>query len=207
MSGWDFDKSPKGDKKERKYTKFAPGVTRIRLLNDAPEVKWIHWMTKFNKAVTCPGKDCPICEIRRQQKANGQQPSYNMSRRLYLNVYNLDTNQVEMMEQGVSFFEDLRDLKEDVVSKGKKLSDAIIRVKRRGEGKDDTSYRLDIDEIVPLSKEEWETYTPQMEDLAELSKPTEPSQILELLNGKTWEEVFAKNDSDESEEKEDFQLK
>lgn len=194
MSGWNFEKSSKGNGKETKYTKFAVGITKIRLLNEAPESKWIHWMPKFNKAITCPGKGCPICEIRRQQKTNGQTPTYNMSRRLIMNVLNLDTNQVEVMEQGVTFYEDLRDLKEDIIAKGKELPDAILKVKRRGDSKDDTSYRIDVDAIAPLTKEEMDKHRESMVDLKEFTAPHEIDQILELLSGKAWEDVFKRDE-------------
>lgn len=175
--GWDFNEGS-GDKAN--FTKFPVGITRIRILDEEPLMRWTHWMPQFQKSVNCPGKGCPVCEIRKQQKANKEEYTYNMGRRLTMNVYNHDTNRVEIMEQGITFFEDLRDIMTDLTEKGKKLKDAILKVRRRGSTKDDTSYRIDIDSEEPLSVEEIDAFD-KMVDMKDYFKPHTPAQILMLL--------------------------
>ena len=63
---WDFEINSGGAKAE--FTKFPVGVTRIRVIDDEPNVRWTHWIQQHKRSINCPGKDCPICEIRRYQK-------------------------------------------------------------------------------------------------------------------------------------------
>lgn len=193
--GWNFDSGNQGSGggKKQNFTKFPVGVTRIRVLDDAPNVRWVHWMPQFSRSVNCPGRGCPIDEIRKQQKANGEPYSYNMSRRFAINIYNHDTGLQEIMEQGIGFMEDLRDLMTDLQANGKSLNDVILKVRRRGTGKDDTSYRVDIDVEEPMSVVEQSAKNEKI-DLTEYFKPHTPEQILELLQfrGATKEEYTNK---------------
>lgn len=174
--GWDFNEG----QDKTNFTKFSVGITRIRILDEEPMVRWIHWMGQYQKSVNCPGRGCPIDEIRKQQKANGEDYTYNMGRRFTINVYNHDTNRAEIMEQGITFFEDLRDVMTDLTDQGKKLKDVILKVRRRGSTKDDTSYRIDIDVEEPLSVPEIDAYD-NLVDMKEYFKPHNPAQILKLL--------------------------
>lgn len=185
MSDWNFDTNSSNTGGKAEFTKFGVGVTRIRVLDDAPMVRWTHWLPAHKRSVNCPGKGCPICEIRRQQKANGEPYTYAMGRRYAMNIFNLDTGKVEIMEQGVGFFEDLRDVKEDAESKGHTLRDVTVKVKRRGLGKDDTSYRLDLDEVEPTD----EVFEGVIE-LKEYFKPHTPEQVLRVISGEEWNEVM-----------------
>jgi hypothetical protein len=175
MSAWDFDDNDKAS-----FTKFPVGVTRIRVIDAEPHVRWTHWMPQYQKSINCPGRGCPIDEIRKRQKANGEAYSYNMSKRFAINSYNHETSRGEIMEQGVTFFEDLRDMMKELRSDGKKLQDVTLKVKRRGNTKDDTSYRLDIDEESPLSAAELEAVEKKT-NLPEYFKPHTPDQILKLI--------------------------
>lgn len=168
-----------GQGKKTNFTKFPVGVSRIRVLDEQPDVRWTHWLNQYRKSVNCPGRGCPIDEIRRQQKANGEPYTYGMSRRFAINIWNYETNQVEVMEQGITFMEDLRDVMTDIKEDGGNLSDFILKVRRRGTAQDDTSYRIDKDEAVPaneLNKEYEKT------NLREYFKPHTPEQILALIN-------------------------
>lgn len=176
------------------FTKFPVGITRIRIIDEAPHIRWVHWMPVHKRTVNCPGKDCPICEIRRQQRTNKEPYTYGVSRRFTMNIFNYETGKIEIMEQGITFFEDLRDLKDDLEEENKTLQDAIIKVRRRGTGKDDTSYRLDID-----GQAEEDLPTEEITDLIEYFKPHTNEQILRLVNGETWEEVFPINVEEEKE--------
>jgi len=196
-AGWDFDlDGDAGSSKKAEFTKFPVGITRIRVLDGVPDVRWTHFLNQFKRSVNCPGRGCPICEIRKNQKANKEPITYAMGRRFAVNVFNLETGKVEICEQGKGFFEDLRDLKDELQDKGKNLSDAIIKVKRRGTGKDDTSYRLDVESIDMLSPDERAKYEEDIIKLDEYFKPHTNEQILRLVKGEAWEDVMKTEDTE-----------
>ncbi len=191
---WDFGTN----QTKAEFTKFPVGITHIRVIDDVPFVRWTHWLPKYSRAVTCPGQGCPICDIRKKQKEAGLDYTYGVSRRIAINIINRETGKVEIMEQGINFFNDLRDLMMDLKEKGKKLSDVDIKVRRRGMGKDDTSYRLDIDKEYPLSENDLSLMDIK-QNLPEYFKPNTPEQLQQLIDGKPWDEVFAKNNAENNE--------
>lgn len=204
-TGWDFEAGNGGGQKQN-FTKFPQGVTRIRVLDSAPNIRWSHWMPQFQRSVNCPGRGCPIDEIRRQQKANGEPYSYNMTKRFAMNIYNHDTNQAEIMEQGITFMEDLRDIMTELRESGKSLQDVILKVRRRGSNQNDTSYRIDVDVEEPLSAPE-ESALDAKVDLEEYFKPHTPEQILALLQVREgtlqdyqakWTEIMSDGESEEA---------
>ncbi len=197
MSGWDFNSNEGGAKAD--FTKFAPGIARIRVLDDEPFMRWTHWLNQWKRSINCPGKGCPICEIRKQQKANKEPYTYAVAKRLAMNVMNYETNKVEIMEQGVGFFEDLRDVMNDIVDKGDTLADAIIKVKRRGTTKDDTSYRLDLDSIDKISGIELDALKSKTTDLSDYFKPNTVEQILRIVQGESWDDVMKQESNQEDE--------
>lgn len=203
---WDFDNNQGGNTKSAEFTKFPEGITEVRVLgNDAvPHERWTHWLPKQNKSVNCPGKGCPICEIRKNQKANKEPYSYSMQRRFALEVYNKNTERVEIMEQGITFFTDLREVRAMLAEEGKTFDDAYIKVRRRGTGKDNTSYRLDIGDTVELTNEEKKAIEEKM-DLNEYFKPHTIEQITRLVNGEDWSEVM-KDSFEPTEDEEKFDL-
>ena len=204
MSGWDFENKSENTGVKAEFTKFPVGITRIRIIDDAPVLRWTHWINQHKRSINCPGKGCPICEVRRQQKANKEPYTYNVAKRLAINIINRETGKLEIMEQGISFFEDLRDIREDLSKEGLRLQDVDIRVRRRGTGKDDTSYRLDIDERTPMSEAD-KKLAENAIDLQEYFKPHTPEQILRIMNGEDWNEVMY--DSKKDDEKEQIELK
>ena len=196
--GWDFDKN---NNNKVEFTKFPVGITKIRVLDEAPFMRWVHWLPQHNRTVNCPGNNCPICEIRRQQKANKESYTYSTARRLAMNIFNYETGKIEIMEQGINFFQDLRDLKNDLEDENKVLQNVVIKVRRRGTGKDDTSYRLDIE-----GDAQEELPTEEIVDLKEFFKPHEPDIILRLINGESWNDVFPQNNNKEEKEEEEKEV-
>jgi hypothetical protein len=184
-TGWDLDAGNTGSGSSDKveYTKFPEGITRLRLVDDAPFQRWTHWMPKYQRSVTCPGgRECPICQIRKREKDNKITPqSYNVAKRFCMNVINRETGKLEIMEQGKMVFEDIRDLMDDLKRKELTLIEADLRFKRRGTTKDDTSYRVDIDEEYPLTDEDMKQLKFKV-DFKEYLKPHTHDQILELVN-------------------------
>lgn len=200
---WDLDG---GNKIE--YTRFPVGVTRIRVLSDAPHMRWVHWMPKFQRSVTCPGQGCPIDELRKQAKDNGQDYPYGMGKTFSMNIYNHESERYEIMEQGITFMQDLRDVMTDLKAEGKTLKDVTLRVRRRGTGKDDTSYRIDVDEEVEMNGAEKSAYA-SAKDLSEYFKPHTVEQITALLAvtadspdkyREAWNEIMSGKEDGESTE-------
>jgi hypothetical protein len=196
VQSWDLDAGNSGGGKIG-FIKFPEGITRIRIIDNAPYQRWIHFFRKFKRSVNCPGKSCPICEIRRAEKANKMPYSYDMQKKFVLNVINRETGNVEIMEQGKTFMQDLIDLKGDLERKGKTIQDADFKIRRRGTTKDDTSYRIDIDEESPLSVKDMELAKSKL-NFAEYFKPTPVEKILRLINGEDWE-IVMKNDDESND--------
>lgn len=213
--GWDFDsKSSSSSGGKVNFTEFPEGVTRIRLLDEAPFSRWTHWMngvTKTGKGrkINCPGIGCPICEIRKQQKANKMPYTYSVQQAMAINVINRETNRSEIMEQGKLFFNDLRELMIDQKERGKSILDSDLRIRRRGLGQQDTTYRIDIEEEFPLTEDDLKLAEGKI-NLEDYFKPHSPEDILRLINGEKWEDVFSSGNNDSNEDstsEEEFELK
>lgn len=206
MSGWDFDGN---DSSKKEFTKFSEGITKIRIIDDAPNIRWTHWMQKHQRSINCPGRGCPICDIRQKQKNNKEQYTYPMARRLSMQILNRGTGKLEIMEQGVTFFEDLKVVREDLNKANKTLLDVDVQVRRRGTTKDNTTYRLDVAEEYPLTEVELEIIKNKV-DLNEYFAAHTPEQILRILNGEEWNEVMYENNEDNKDEnktdEEEFEL-
>lgn len=182
MQSWDLDARPEQDGGDKVgYTSFPEGITRIRIVDNAPYMRWTHWMQKYQRSVTCPGKGCPICEIRKREKENGiKNQSYAVAKRFTIHILNRETNNLEIMEQGKTFFEDLKLLMGDLQKEGKTLIDADIKVRRTGMDKDNTRYRIDLDEKYPLSDAD-KAQLERRIDFREYYKPQSPEQIMQLI--------------------------
>ena len=186
MTGWDFDNTSNGKKQD--FTKFPEGVTKIRIVDDVPNVRWTHWLQKHNRSANCPGKGCPICEIRKVQKANKQDYTYPMSRRFAIQVINRNTGKLEILEQGVTFFEDLKDLRAILAEDNLKLTDVDISVRRRGKDTN-TTYRLDRAEEYPYTEEDNKLIEGKI-NLDEYFVPHTPEQLTRVINGEEWDKVM-----------------
>lgn len=204
-TSWDLDKGNEGGGSSSSFTKFPVGLTNIRVIDPAPHQRWIHWMNQFRKSVTCPGKGCPICEIRKREKANKQKETYSMQKKFAINILNRATEAREIMEQGRTFMDDLVMVKQDIEKDeetgqetGKTLLDFDAKVRRTGTEQDDTKYRIDKGNESPLSDKDKELMETRV-DLDEYFKPTSVEQITQLLNGAKWDDVFGTNDKKDGE--------
>ena len=194
---WDLDDKKQSNKVE--FTKLPEGITRLRIVDDAPYSRWVHWMPQFKRSVNCPGTNvCPIDKIRKKQKDAGETPTYGIAKRFAIHVINRETGKLEILEQGKTFFEQLRDLNTDEGD----LREYDIKVRRRGSGLD-TSYRVDVAERTALSENDEKLLEGKVK-LNEFFKPHTVEQIERLLAGEAWDDVM-KNIS-ESEDDEEIVL-
>lgn len=174
---WDLD----GGQDKTHFTTFAVGVTRIRVLSEAPHQRWTHWMDQFRRSVTCPGMNiCPIDKMRKAERDAEMPETYKAANTFSMYIYNHDAQRLEIMERGKEFMEDLKSVMLDLKERGKKLEDVILKVRRTGTGRQDTRYRIDIDEEAPLSDAEVLAKS-SMKSLIEYFRPQTPEQIEELL--------------------------
>ena len=170
-----------GDKAEKTpYTKFENGNTLIRILDDEPFSFWSHWLQKQQTSVTCMGRDCPICNIIAQMKANKAEQIYSNSKRHAIRIWNYTTGKMEIMIQGKTFFTDLLTLHKEVGD----LKTYDIKVVRKGSGTD-TKYTL-----LPQRESEFEHESDVAEvNMADTFKAPSKEEMLLLIEGKTWAEI------------------
>lgn len=180
---WDDVNRTSGSTKKNTYTKFGEGNTVIRIIDNEPYSFWSHWMQKHNNGVSCLGKDCPICSVIAQQKANKEVPTYSSTQRHAVRIWNYTTNQMEVMIQGKTFFQQLLTLHKEVGD----ITTYDIKVVRKGSDTNTTYTLLPQKESVFAHKDELEDI-----DFAESLKAPERDKLLLLMEGKTWEEVFGK---------------
>jgi len=177
-NAWDIVAKKESNTKVN-YTKIPEGVTIIRILDEAPIVRYTHWMPNAKRTITCIGKaKCPVCNIIAQAKANNQTSPYSSRQMFSLNIYNYNTKQVEVLEQGRSFFEELLIIKED----NGDVTGYDLKIRRRGMDKN-TSYRLDI--INAENSINIEDYANEKVKLDELFKEMTQDEITALILGKS----------------------
>ena len=162
------------------YTKFNEGNNLIRILDNEPFSYWSHWLNKQQTSVACMGKDCPICAIIAQMKANKETPIYTSTMRHAIRIWNYTTNQMEIMIQGKNFFNDLLTLHKEVGD----ITSYDIKVVRKGEGTE-TKYTL----LPTVPKDFAITDGITEVDMKDVFSPPTKEEMLLLIEGKTWSEI------------------
>lgn len=173
------------------YTKFENGSTIIRILDNEPFSFWSHWLQKQQTSVTCLGKDCPICNVIRAQKANKETPQYSSTQRHCVRIWNYKEERLEVMIQGRTFFSQLLDLHKEVGD----ITTYDIKVIRKGEGTN-TTYTL-----LPQPAKEFEIPNQEEFDsinLSELMAPPTMENMLMLMEGHTWAEINGMSESNDA---------
>lgn len=186
---WNFKGNDnQGNKLE--YATLAEGITKIRILDDAPVVYFAHWSPSDKRFINCPGmNDCPICALRKVQKEQGLDFTFGTSRKIAIRVWNYNTERIEILEKGVTFFDDLHLLMQDLAEEGVPLQDAIIKIRRTGTGKDNTKYRIDLDSKSPIEDTVYDKLkeTPLIKDQV---KPHTVEFIKRVLDGEAMKDIY-----------------
>lgn len=171
------------------YAKLNPGTTMIRILDNEPYSFWSHWLAHQNTGVTCLGKDCPICAVIAEQRANkDMEKKYNSSQRHALRVWNYATNQMEVLVQGKTFMQQLLTYHKEVGD----ITGYDIKVIRSGNGTD-TTYTM-----IPQVPAEFKAEGKEIVDVdfKEYFKPLDREKVIQLMEGKSYGEIFAKSSDD-----------
>lgn len=213
LFGWDDianDKSSDGNKDSMDYTKFPEGSTIIRVLDKEPYTRWTHWVQQANGGkglgVTCIGKGCPICELISIAKANKEKPKYTSRKVHSMRIINRTTEKVEINEQGKTFYENLKNIMDEVGD----VRAYDIKVIRKGTGINDTSYTLlpmkatgsfdmvnDKYVFKDFATEDKEKFDDTF-SFTDLYNPPTQEQVLAILEGKPLNEIFtSENKTDE----------
>ena len=188
---WDEVEGKSSDENKVNYIKFAEGkATVIRVLDEAPVSKWRHWIQSANRSVTCCGKGCPVCASITTAKDAGITPMFSSVMRHTLHVINKNTGELELLEQGKTFFDQLLTLKNNAGD----LRDYDIKVIRTGKDKK-TTYLCIPMQPTGLSKFEQELYEANKVDITDLVKAYTPEQTKGFMEGKSAEEIFQNNDA------------
>ena len=187
-STWDEvlrDPSQGGGKTE--FTKLQNGITELRFLDAEPFVRWAHWLAQAKRNVSCIGAECPICDAIKASKQAGIKPQFTSNRKFAMHVLNLTTGNVEVLEQGKVFFTQLHALHEEIGD----IRNYNIKVKTQNAGSTDVTYTL-----LPCSpselNDEQKELCKDLKPFEEVFKKPTKDQVIQLMSGKSPEEVFKK---------------
>ena len=188
FGGWDEvlrDPSQGGGKTE--FTKLQNGITELRFLDAEPFVRWAHWLAQAKRNVSCIGAECPICDAIKASKQAGIKPQFTSNRKFAMHVLNLTTGNVEVLEQGKVFFTQLHALHEEIGD----IRNYNIKVKTQNAGSTDVTYTL-----LPCSpselNDEQKELCKDLKPFEEVFKKPTKDQVIQLMSGKSPEEVFKK---------------
>lgn len=197
FGGWDevLKEGNGGSTTKTEFTKLQNGITELRFLDDEPFARWAHWLQVCKRNISCIGAGCPICEAIKSAKQAGTKPPYSSNRKFAMHVLNLTTGKVEILEQGKNFFTQLHALHEEVGN----IKDYNIKVKTQNAGSTDVIYTLLPCAPKPLTEEEQAMIT-ELKDFDEIFKKPTREQVIELMSGKSPEEVFGSKSSTEEDE-------
>lgn len=189
-----------------RYTKLEGTVTG-RVLDDEPVTNWTHWVQNMNGgkggSVDCIGKEtCPICQIIEADKAAGRPKKYSSSKKHKINFLNRKTGEVEVLNSGETVFEGLKNI---MIQMGD-LKNIDVSITKTGEKKQTKYAVLPVIKmgVSPAPLSDAERALPKY-DLTTLNKPLTPEQIVGLLEGKSYKDVFTKpEDVQEESDNVDF---
>ena len=186
MSTWDLamkSENLREGKGETNYVKFVEGNNQMRILDKEPKAVWVHWLANANNgkglSVVCLGKDCPMCQKYRYDKANKVQTRDRLSRQFVINVYNRNTERVELLQKGKSIFETLATFH-------KQMSDITvydINIVKAEKGLDTKYTPVPVMQSQPIP-EGLELY-----DLDEVTQTFDPLVVELLISGMTIEDA------------------
>ena len=176
------------------FTKLQNGITELRFLDGEPFVRWAHWIAQAKRNVSCIGAECPVCDAIKASRQAGIKPQFTSNRKFAMHVLNLNTGNVEVLEQGQVFFTQLHALHEEIGD----IRNYNIKVKTQNAGSTDVTYTLLPCQVTELNEEQKELCK-ELKPFEEVFKKPTKDQVIQLMSGKSPEEVFKKASEDDEE--------
>ena len=189
FGGWDevLRDPSQGGSGKTEFTKLQNGITELRFLDAEPFVRWAHWIAQAKRNVSCIGAECPVCDAIKASKQAGMKPQFTSNRKFAMHVLNLTTGNVEVLEQGKVFFTQLHALHEEIGD----IRNYNVKVKTQNAGSTDVTYTL-----LPCSpnelNDEQKELCKDLKPFEEVFKKPTKDQVVQLMSGKSPEEVFKK---------------
>lgn len=184
------------------FIEFPEGATEVRIVDKEPFSRWVHWIPQLRRSYTCPGKGCPICNIIKNAKANGEIPKYNSQKRYCIHAIDRKDGQLKILENSKTFFGSLLTIRKAMLDTFGDLTNYDIKIIRTGKGKQ-TQWNIIPLGQTPLTDKEEKDIEENRVDFATYLKAPTPEQLTRLLNGETPDEVF-KEEPDEEDIEVDF---
>jgi hypothetical protein len=200
----EMDINNEGGNQESKkidFIQFPEGATILRIVDNEPVGKWKHWIPQIKRSIICPGKGCPICNIIKNAKANGETPPYSSQKKYHIHVIDRKDGQLKILENSKTFFGDLLTIRKEMMETYGELTNYDIKVIRSGKGKN-TKWTILPSIKTPLTEEELKIIEENRIDFNEYFKAFTPEQIIRILNGENIEDVL-KDSNEEVENNED----
>ena len=186
MSTWDLaleNENSREGKGETSYVKFQDGNNQMRILDAEPKAVWVHWLSQANNgkglSVVCLGKNCPMCEKLRYDKANNVQTRDRIQRQFVINVYNRATQRVELLQKGKTIFETLATFHKSMGD----ITGYDINIVKTGRGLD-TRYT-----VIPVMQSEPVPQGLELYNLDEVTKVFERPMVDLLMSGMSIEDA------------------
>lgn len=165
------------------FTKFPEGITKIRVLDNTPHLRWAHWLPQISRKITCAGFNCPIDELNKRAKAQGEANVYDNSRAFSFNIFNHNENRHELMEEGVTFFDELKLAMIDAVTEnpGISVESFVFKIRKSRNTAGKNSWRIDLDNVSEPGANVLSAME-QKVDRAEYYKAPTPEQVQAILD-------------------------
>ena len=200
FGGWDeVTRESGGNGNRLEFTKLENGITELRFLDEEPFVRWAHWLQNCKRNISCIGVNCPVCNAIKSAKSAGVKSPYNSNRKFAMHVYNFKTGKVEMLEQSKTFFASLLALHQEMGD----IRGYNIKVKTQNAGTTDVLHTLLPCPPTELD-DEIKEQCKELKPFEEVFKLATVDQIIDLMNGKSPEEVFSTNEDNSEDEKIEF---
>ena len=176
------------------FTKLQNGLTELRFLDAEPFVRWAHWIPQAKRNISCIGAECPVCEAIKAARQAGMKPQFTSNRKFAMHVLNLTTGNIEMLEQGKVFFTQLHALHVEIGD----IRNYNVKVKTQNAGSTDVTYTLLPCQPTELDDTQKELCK-DLKPFEEVFKKPTKEQVIQLMSGKSPEEVFKKVAEDDEE--------
>lgn len=191
---------------EVEYFKPQEGIQVIRILDDEPYSRFVHWIPSANNgkgvSIDCIGAGCPVCEEIARQKASGiKQPTFNrrMVHSINICVKQIGTEKQEtlkavVLEKGNNVFVPIKDTMGFLAMQGLETDLTKVDLYITVTGKDKPVYS--VQPLIPTFGTDC-VITNEKYNCKELKPALNREQILGLMNGKSLDDVVNTTETQE----------